>query len=60
MDNRRYLAEALSAQSEQRAALDKTDEAAAAWTEAQRLFTLLSMPQAKQQPAWLKDRPVQP
>ena len=59
-DNRRLLADALSAQSEQRAALDRLDDASAAWTEAQRLFTLLSMPQAKQQPAWLKDRPVQP
>jgi tetratricopeptide (TPR) repeat protein len=58
-DHRRLLADALSGQSEQRAASGQTSEAVTAWNEAQRLYALLGMPQAKQQPGWLKDRPVQ-
>lgn len=59
-DFRRLVAEVLSAQSEQRAAAGRPDEAAILWDEAQRLYGILRMPQAKVQPAWLSDRPVQP
>lgn len=57
MDNRRLLADALAAQSEQRGAAGNTADAATAWDEAKRLYTLLSMPQGKQQPAWLPAPP---
>ena len=56
---RRLLAEFLSLQSEQRAAVDQPDTAADLWSEAQRLYARLGMPQAKMQPNWLAD-PAQP
>lgn len=59
-DQRRLLAEALAVQSEQRAALGRDDEAAAAWNEAERIYELLHMPQAKLRPAWLGDKTVKP
>jgi hypothetical protein len=59
-DQRRLLAEALSVQSEQRAALGQEAEAAAAWDEAQRAYAVLHMPQAKLHPAWLGDKTVKP
>jgi tetratricopeptide (TPR) repeat protein len=57
-DFRRVLAEALSAASEQQAALDQPERAAAVWEEARKLFTMLHMPQAKTQPAWLNGKVV--
>ena len=56
---RRVLADLLSLQNEQRAALDQPDAAAELWNEAQRLFARLGMPQAKMQPNWLAD-PAKP
>lgn len=56
---RRLLADFLSLQSEQRAAVDQPDTAAELWSEAQRLYARLGMPQAKIQPNWLAD-PAQP
>ncbi len=53
IENRRLLAEALSLQSQQQAALDQQTAALAAWDEAQRLYKMLHMPQGKTQPAWL-------
>ncbi|MFN8448691.1 MAG: hypothetical protein U0521_08910 [Anaerolineae bacterium] len=54
LDHRRLLAEALSARSrQQQAALDRPDPSAAAWEEAQRLYSMLHMPQGKLQPLWL-------
>ncbi len=52
-ESRRLLAEALAVDSQHLAMLGQADEAAAAWTEAQRLYTILHMPQAKISPAWL-------
>ncbi len=60
LDNRRLLAEALSARSQQQAALGHPDESAAAWEEAQRGYAMLHMPQAKLQPAWLTRSPTRP
>ncbi|MCC6805063.1 MAG: tetratricopeptide repeat protein [Anaerolineae bacterium] len=53
IDHRRLLAEALSARSQQQAALDRPDDSAAVWEEAQRLYAMLHMPQGKLQPVWL-------
>ncbi len=53
LDHRRLLAEALALRSQQQAALDRPDEAAASWEEAQRLYLMLHMPQGKTQPVWL-------
>ncbi len=53
IENRRLLAEALSLQSQQQAALDQQTAALAAWDEAQRLYKMLHMPQGKTQPVWL-------
>lgn len=53
-DMRRQLAEALHLQSEQQAALNKTDRSHSLWDEAQKLFTMMQMPQAEREPDWLK------
>lgn len=58
-DNRRLLADALAAQSEQRAALGSPQDAGPIWAEAQRLYAVLGMPQAKQTPAWLAKPPTE-
>jgi tetratricopeptide (TPR) repeat protein len=58
IENRRLLAEALAMRSQQHAALERADEAAAAWGEAQRLYLMLHMPQGKIQPAWLALNPT--
>lgn len=52
-DMRLLLAESLSAASEQQAALQERERAAASWQEARKLFTMLHAPQGKTQPAWL-------
>ena len=53
-DMRRQLAEALHLQSEQQAALNKTERSLSLWDEAQKLFTIMQMPQAELEPDWLK------
>ncbi len=53
IENRRLLAEALSLQSQQQAALDQQAEALAAWDEAAQLYKMLHMPHGKTQPVWL-------
>jgi hypothetical protein len=58
IENRRLLAEALAMRSQQHAALERPDEATAAWGEAQRLYLMLHMPQGKIQPAWLTLNPT--
>jgi tetratricopeptide (TPR) repeat protein len=58
-DLRRYLAEALQVQSEQQAALHETERSLTLWDEAQKLFSVLQMPQAELEPDWLKDHPVE-
>lgn len=58
-DMRRQLAEALQVHSEQQAALNKTERSLTLWDEAQKLFTILQMPQADLEPEWLKDQPVE-
>lgn len=57
-DMRRLQAEALSLLSEQQAAVNQQDRASSLWDEAQRIFTMLHMPQARMQPAWLTNRVV--
>lgn len=57
IESRRLLAEALTVQSEQAAALNQPDAAQSHWDEAQRLYTMLRMPQAKLNPSWLHDHP---
>ncbi|HVU10266.1 MAG TPA: tetratricopeptide repeat protein [Phototrophicaceae bacterium] len=57
LDHKRLLAEALSVRSQQQSVLEHTGEAAAAWEEAQKLYALLHMAQAKYQPAWLARSP---
>ncbi len=52
-DIRRLVAEVLAMRSEQQAALGQHAQASASWDEALKLFNILRMPQAKQQPAWL-------
>jgi tetratricopeptide (TPR) repeat protein len=52
-DFKRLLADLLFLRSQQQAALSAAAPARAAWDEAVRLYTLLHMPQAKIQPAWL-------
>jgi tetratricopeptide (TPR) repeat protein len=54
-DMRRQLAEALQVHSEQQAALNETARSLTLWDEAQKLFTMLQMPQASLEPEWLKD-----
>ncbi|NJO83742.1 MAG: tetratricopeptide repeat protein [Blastochloris sp.] len=54
IEARRLLALALSARSQQLAALERIADANAAWEEAQRWFTMLHMPQGKTSPAWLR------
>lgn len=58
-DMRRQLAEALQVQSEQQAALNETARSLTLWDEAQKLFSILQMPQAELEPEWLKDHPVE-
>jgi tetratricopeptide (TPR) repeat protein len=58
-DMRRQLAEALQVHSEQQAALNETERSLTLWDEAQKLFTILQMPQADLEPEWLKDQPVE-
>lgn len=58
IENRRLLAEALAMRSQQQAALERAEEATAAWGEAQRLYLMLHMPQGKTQPAWLTLNPT--
>lgn len=58
IENRRLLAEALAMRSQQYAALERADDASAAWSEAQRLYLMLHMPQGKIQPAWLALNPT--
>ncbi len=58
-DMRRQLAEALQVQSEQQAALNDTARSLTLWDEAQKLFSILQMPQAELEPEWLKDHPVE-
>lgn len=58
-DMRRQLAEALQVHSEQQAALNETERSLTLWDEAQKLFTILQMPQAELEPEWLKDQPVE-
>jgi tetratricopeptide (TPR) repeat protein len=59
-DMRRQLAEALQVYSEQQAALDHTDRSLTLWDEAQKLFTIMQMPQADLEPEWLKEATQQP
>ncbi|HEX2908949.1 MAG TPA: tetratricopeptide repeat protein, partial [Phototrophicaceae bacterium] len=59
-DLRRLQAEVLSLSSEYQAALGQPERAAGLWDEAQRLFILLHMPQAKTQPGWLHPRTLKP
>lgn len=59
-DMRRLLAEALGALSEVQAMADHPERAAALWDEAQKLFTMLHMPQAKTQPGWMTARIIKP
>lgn len=53
IDNRRLVAEALSLRSQQQALSGNEAAATATWREAQRLYSMLRMPQAKLQPTWL-------
>lgn len=55
LDQRRLHADVLSARSEVSAALGEREAAARDWAEAQRLYTMLHMPQGKAAPAWLND-----
>jgi tetratricopeptide (TPR) repeat protein len=55
-DQRRLLAEALSLRSKQQAGAGHHDDAITAWDEAVKLYTMLHMPQAKVQPAWLSEK----
>ncbi|MBI5670776.1 MAG: tetratricopeptide repeat protein [Chloroflexi bacterium] len=59
-DMRRLLAEALSALSEAQALAGQPERAAMLWDEAQKWLTMLHMPQAKTQPAWMTARLVKP
>jgi tetratricopeptide (TPR) repeat protein len=52
-DLRRLLAEALSLRAEGQALSGQREEAVRAWSEAQKLFTMLQAPQARMQPSWL-------
>ncbi|NDJ63116.1 MAG: tetratricopeptide repeat protein [Chloroflexi bacterium] len=56
VDMRRWLAEALSVRSQQQAALGDHAGASTIWAEAQHLYTILHMPQAKRPPAWLEQQ----
>lgn len=59
-DMRRPLAEALQIYSEQQASLNQFEQSVTLWDEAQKLFTILQMPQADLEPDWLKDPAVEP
>ena len=59
-DMRRQLAEALQVYSEQQAALDHTDRSLTLWDEAQKLFTIMQMPEANLEPTWLKEKSEYP
>jgi tetratricopeptide (TPR) repeat protein len=53
LEIRRWLAEALTVRSQQQSSLRNDTEANSAWEEAQRLYEMLHMPQAKVAPGWL-------
>ncbi len=57
LDMRRWLAAALSAQSQLRAAQGDLAAAASTWDEAARYYNMLRMPPGKQHPAWLNAHP---
>ncbi|NWG16019.1 MAG: tetratricopeptide repeat protein [Chloroflexi bacterium] len=59
-DMRRLLAEALSLSSQNQAALNQPEQAAALWAEAQKLFHMLHMPQGRTPPVWLNHQPTNP
>jgi tetratricopeptide (TPR) repeat protein len=54
-DIRFLLALALTAYSEQQAAAQQPERTQALWQEAQKLFSIIHNPRAKQQPAWLNN-----
>ncbi|MBE0689935.1 MAG: hypothetical protein IH587_07415, partial [Anaerolineae bacterium] len=54
LDMRRWLASAIRAQSQLKAAQGEQEAAEKLWEEAARNYNMLRMPQGKQQPAWLK------
>ena len=56
-DMRRRLAETLTAQSEQQAALGNDEKAQALWDEARGLFRMVGSPKAKQTAFWLGNNP---
>ena len=58
-DMRRLLAEALQLHSEQQAALSDNNRSLALWDEAQKLFSILHMPEANLEPDWIKETPVE-
>lgn len=53
LELRRWLAEALTVRSQQQSALRNDAEANSSWEEAQRLYEMLHMPQAKYAPGWV-------
>ncbi len=55
---RRLLADLLYLRSQQQERIGSRQTSAAAWEEAHRLYTMLHMPQAKLQPAWLTETPT--
>ncbi|MCA9906313.1 MAG: tetratricopeptide repeat protein, partial [Anaerolineae bacterium] len=57
LDMRRWLAAALSAQSQLRAAQGDLPAATSTWEEAARYYNMLRMPPGKQHPAWLNAQP---
>ncbi|MFO7321872.1 MAG: tetratricopeptide repeat protein [Chloroflexota bacterium] len=57
IDQQRLEADVLSVQSEVQAALGNYEAAEHLWSEARRLYTLLHMPQAKDEPVWLVNNP---
>ena len=54
LDMRRWLASAIRAQSQLKAAQGEQEAAEKLWEEAARNYNMLRMPQGKQQPTWLK------
>ncbi len=59
-DLRRLLAEALQLHSEQQAALNQSSRSLELWDEAQKLFSILQMPEARQEPDWLDEAQAEP
>ncbi len=58
IEARRLLAEALTVDSQRLSLLGQAEAAAEAWKEAQRLYAILHMPQAKISPAWISANPA--